>query len=171
MFFAVLGWLALLAGGVVFLIAAFRTGPGWGLSVLFLPFANVVYLFRHWDEARRGFQIQVLGVSLVLTGLAIGLARGTRTAMLPLWTNGGDAVGVAFQADPGVAPPPVASAVTESDGGIYVGKTLHEVEDELGSPRAVLKVGGRTTVFYPGLELVAEDGDIVTGESTAVTGF
>ena len=49
-------------GGLWLLVTVFRTGILWGLAVVFLPFAGFVYLAMHWEQARRPFLAQLLGV-------------------------------------------------------------------------------------------------------------
>src|SRR5581483_3733861 len=44
-----------LATLVWLLVRAFKTGVGWGLAVLFIPFAFLVYARKHWDEAKKPF--------------------------------------------------------------------------------------------------------------------
>lgn len=67
-----LGWLVMLVGGVRLLIAAFRIHVGWGLAVLFLPPASLVFLFLHWPEAKSPFLNQILGLLIFFVGAGIG---------------------------------------------------------------------------------------------------
>ena len=61
-------------GSLILLIAAFRVGVGWGLAVLFLPFANIVFAVKHWDKAKLGILLQIAGLALVAVAvLAFGL--------------------------------------------------------------------------------------------------
>jgi hypothetical protein len=50
-----------LVGGVMFLMAAFRVSLKWGLLVLLVPFAGLVFVFAHWAEAKKGFLISLAG--------------------------------------------------------------------------------------------------------------
>lgn len=50
-------------------VAAFRVSIGWGLAYLFLPFAQIVFLFKHWQEARRGFWLNLFGALLLCGAL------------------------------------------------------------------------------------------------------
>jgi hypothetical protein len=45
----------------MFLVAAFRVSLKWGLLVLLVPFAGLVFVFAHWTEAKRGFLISLAG--------------------------------------------------------------------------------------------------------------
>lgn len=51
-------------GGVMFLIAAFRVSAMWGLLVLFVPFAGLVFLVKYWEEAKRPFLINLAGSAI-----------------------------------------------------------------------------------------------------------
>lgn len=73
-----LGLVALLVGGITFLIAAFRTGILWGLGCLFFGPVSLIYLILHWSEAKKPFYLQLWGVGFVV--VASILADGQ-----PLW--------------------------------------------------------------------------------------
>jgi len=47
----------------------------WGLAVLFLPFAEIVFLFVHWQDAKNSFKIIMFGLLLMLAGQFLGPAR------------------------------------------------------------------------------------------------
>jgi len=53
-------------------IHAFRTSTGWGLAVVFLPFATVVYAIRYWSEVRKPF-LAWLGTSIVTNLVVFGM--------------------------------------------------------------------------------------------------
>ena len=66
----VIGGLALLVGGVLVVVAAFRINRGWGLVVLFLSWLIiplVVFALRYWSKARTGLVIALVG--FILSGL------------------------------------------------------------------------------------------------------
>lgn len=58
----------IIIGGLGFLIAAFKTSIIWGLAVLFIPPAAIVYLVMHWQSAKGAFQLQLLGVAILVGG-------------------------------------------------------------------------------------------------------
>lgn len=58
-------------GTLIFIIDAFRVHWGWGLGVLFVPLANLVFVFKHWEEAKRGFILSLLAVPLLGTAFAL----------------------------------------------------------------------------------------------------
>ena len=61
-----LGLVILLIGSISYLIAAFRAGILWGLGCLLLPPVSLVFLFVHWQEAKKPFLTQLLGWGLIL---------------------------------------------------------------------------------------------------------
>jgi hypothetical protein len=56
---------AFLAGAVGFIAGiwllglAFRESTVWGLAVLFIPFAGLVFIIRHWEDAKGPFFLQM----------------------------------------------------------------------------------------------------------------
>lgn len=61
-----IGGLTALLGGVLLLVAAFRESILWGLSVLFLPFGNIIYTCVHWREAKTGFLVNLAGIAIAI---------------------------------------------------------------------------------------------------------
>jgi hypothetical protein len=66
-----IGLLIACAGNIWLIVAAFRESVAWGLCALFVPFAVLVFLFRHWDVAKQPFLCSLLGTILVATPLAM----------------------------------------------------------------------------------------------------
>jgi hypothetical protein len=60
--------LATTVGSVLFLVAAFRESTKWGLLVMFVPFAGLVFLVQHWSAAKNGFLISLAGGLLLPLG-------------------------------------------------------------------------------------------------------
>lgn len=52
-------------GGLGFLLAAFKTNVLWGLAVLLLPPAALLYLVLHWQDAKGAFKTQLIGVAIL----------------------------------------------------------------------------------------------------------
>ena len=68
--FLFVGIALIIVGGFMFLIAAFREGVLWGLACLCVPVVQVFFLIVHWQEARKAFVIQLIGIALlVLTAM------------------------------------------------------------------------------------------------------
>ncbi len=61
---------AVIAGGVMCMVAAFRQSLLWGLAYLFVPFASLIFVFAHWEKARTGFKVAVTGFAGSLLLLA-----------------------------------------------------------------------------------------------------
>ena len=61
----------LVIGGFWFLVAAFRESIWWGLACLFLPIVQLFFLIVHWDEARKPFFFQLLGIAVFVTGFFV----------------------------------------------------------------------------------------------------
>ena len=86
-FMMILGALLLAAGSIAFIwlaVVAFRQGVGWGLAVLFLPLANVIFAIKHWHEAKRPF-LANLALSFLGVGCMVGagvMAASNAQAML-----------------------------------------------------------------------------------------
>ncbi|MBN2369995.1 MAG: hypothetical protein JXO72_05865 [Vicinamibacteria bacterium] len=64
------GGLLIGIGGLWFLSVAFRYGVLWGLLCIFVPFAFIVFLCTHWNDAKKPFLVSLLG------GLAFGASVG-----------------------------------------------------------------------------------------------
>lgn len=56
----------MLVGGLMMLAAAFRVGILWGVAYLLVPLAALVFLFKHWTEAKKGFLINMAGLGVFL---------------------------------------------------------------------------------------------------------
>lgn len=68
-----LGLLVALAGGVWFLVVAFKEHILWGLGSLLVPFVSLVFLIMHFGKSWRPFVVQVLGILIMIPGM-IGMA-------------------------------------------------------------------------------------------------
>lgn len=57
--------------GIWLLVIAFTTHILWGLAYLFVPFAGLVFVIMHWSKAAKPFLINMLGVGLLVGGVAM----------------------------------------------------------------------------------------------------
>ena len=64
--FLIIGLVIFIIGGIGFLIAAFKTSLLWGLGCLFISPIQIIYLFVHWDSAKKPFFIQLIGGCVML---------------------------------------------------------------------------------------------------------
>lgn len=68
----ILGGLLLIVLGVVWLVArAFGASLFWGVGVLALPPVSLLFVFRHWDKARRALLLSGLGFIPLVAGLSL----------------------------------------------------------------------------------------------------
>ena len=66
-----------LVGSVMLIIVAFRVSVTWGLLVLFVPFAALIFLVKYWQDAKKPFLISVSGTALQLFGVVVlGMGAG-----------------------------------------------------------------------------------------------
>ena len=66
----VIGGILYLVGWMMTVAAAFRQHALWGVAVLFVPFAAVVFVIMNWSDARRGFYFMAGGIGMfVLVGV------------------------------------------------------------------------------------------------------
>jgi hypothetical protein len=70
------GLIVALVGLIMVAIPAFKDNIWWGLGTLFL-FVPVgwIYAFMHWQDAKKGFLIWVVGFVVYIVGLVIGGAE------------------------------------------------------------------------------------------------
>ena len=67
----VLGYIIAAVGGIWLLVVAFKTSIGWGLASLFIPFAGLVFVFTHWDDAKKPFFINLCGIPFIVLGIIL----------------------------------------------------------------------------------------------------
>ena len=68
-FVGILGFILSVVGGIWFLVAAFKVNIKWGLLCLFLAPAQLVFLFKHWKEARKPFAVGLLAIVVIFVGV------------------------------------------------------------------------------------------------------
>jgi hypothetical protein len=86
----VAGLLCAMVGAIWRLSIIFKDSIGWFLASLFVPFANLVYSFLHWEKVKFPLVVSLVGG---LGFYPIGMA-------IVLFTVGPDAFGLAPSADP-----------------------------------------------------------------------
>jgi hypothetical protein len=65
------GFIINLVCGVWIIVQAFRVSTGWGLAVIFLPFASLFFIIKHWSDTKKPFLGSVASVVLIILGLVI----------------------------------------------------------------------------------------------------
>jgi hypothetical protein len=64
----IVGIILALFGGIGILVAAFRESVGRGLGRMLLPIVSLIFVFLHWEEAKKPFLISVAGNVLLWGG-------------------------------------------------------------------------------------------------------
>lgn len=165
------GSVLLMIGQIWLVVRAFQATLGWGLAVLLLPFANVVFTIKHWAFGRRPFMVSMGGLLLILGGLAMAMTAAYEARS----GNGKVRVSTrAHRAEQRAQARPSAEprnnreqvAVMLADAGIdpanprtFQGRTLDQMTEALGKPSATMKAGSTTTyIFHNCFEVESSDG-------------
>lgn len=67
----ILGIAACVVGGLWLLITAFQESVGWGVACLLLPIVSLIFVFLHWEDAKKPFLIGLAGNLLLIAGHAM----------------------------------------------------------------------------------------------------
>jgi len=67
-FLLVVGLIGSVVGGIWLLITAFQESVGWGLACMFLPVVSLIFVFVHWQEAKRPFLVGLAGNLILIAG-------------------------------------------------------------------------------------------------------
>lgn len=70
----ILGIIVSAAGGIWLLVLAFKRSIVWGLVVLFVPFASLVFVVKYWNETKTAFLVS-LGGYVVYAGMFYGMVK------------------------------------------------------------------------------------------------
>ena len=190
-FLYALGIISSFVGGIMLFIAAFRTGIGWGLSVLFLPFAPLIYIIMHWSEAWPAMKVQLLAFLMLVIAVVlfvVGAGKGGGTAVTGqlsgLQAQLEEQMEVVSNED-AVDERETATTTTTTNGtGIVsdawvepqsewsetnlVGATYWDVVGILGTPRGTMKDHkGQTVYYYEKWELISADGKVISEQHKA----
>lgn len=66
-----LGWITILVGAILFLVAAFKVSLVWGILCLLLSPASLIFLIIHWKKAWKPWCIQLIGIAVLALGVAM----------------------------------------------------------------------------------------------------
>jgi hypothetical protein len=143
--------IALLVFGIQILVRAFKTSVGWGLASLFVPFAALVFVVKHWDQTRTPFLRGLACLPVYVAGFALMAFGGAMTmTVAPL-------AAVTEAEDAGPASGPVVETPT------LVLKTV-EATEVLADPAALPKCEeagiGRTAVGPKEVRICARHTDM-----------
>lgn len=78
------GLLASAAGGIWYLVAAFKKGTLWGLGNLFVPFVGLAFLVVHPREAWKPFAVNLAGLVLIGGAAALYIPAHPEMSKTPL---------------------------------------------------------------------------------------
>lgn len=62
------GYIILVLGGLWMLFVIFQTSVVWGILSILVPFVSLLFVIMHWDDTKRPFLVQVVGLVLIYFG-------------------------------------------------------------------------------------------------------
>ena len=71
MILMVLGGGFLVVGGVWLLIEGFKESVLWGIAMLLINVVSLIFVITHWQQAKRPFLLQIVGLVLVVAGVML----------------------------------------------------------------------------------------------------
>jgi hypothetical protein len=166
---SVLGGLIGLAGSIWLIVKAFQESVGWGIAVLLVPFANLVFAIKHWGVAKKPFLLSLVGglLSLVIVAAPFVLVGFAASKSFPvsIGVQNAQAIGGVREAkEPATDRDRVADmllniGIDPENPRTFVGRTIPEMTEALGAPSATMKLGREHTyIFYNCFEVVSADG-------------
>jgi len=73
----VIGLIIFIIGGIGFLIATFRTSLLWGLGSLIISPIQIIYLFVHWDSAKKPLGVRYENLNMKGKFLLMKISQNT----------------------------------------------------------------------------------------------
>lgn len=64
----IIGYIISLVFGIIIIIKAFQTHVGWGICVLVVPFASLVFVIKYWDKAGKPFLLSLISIPFFAAG-------------------------------------------------------------------------------------------------------
>ncbi|NQT92791.1 MAG: hypothetical protein HQ559_08520 [Lentisphaerae bacterium] len=165
---SVVGSLTCMVGAGMIIIAAFRESVGWGIGVLLFQPAAFIFVLLHWDEAKKGFLVQLAGVCVFVAAWGMVFAQGKQALDDAFETfsleqiAGGMQTGSSGGDGDGIDPDGEETADTENE---YVGMSVKDVVKLLGRPEGSGQSGDTVILVYREFELVSTDGVTVTSQA------
>lgn len=68
-FLIIVGFAVNAVAGIVILVKAFRVSVGWGLAVMFIPFASLYFVIKNWEATKAPFLAGLGGGALMMFGI------------------------------------------------------------------------------------------------------
>jgi thiol-disulfide isomerase/thioredoxin len=172
-FLSLLTWVF---GGIFLLVVAFRKSIGWGLAVLLIPFAQLVFVIKNWGIARAPFWIQLIAFVLMTSCfVSVGLRGGTavaemitRAATAPA-TSGEvlrrfDLPGAPINAPVAATNTPHIPTPDEfrENPRLLIGMPIAEMDHLIGKSKGTMKTSKTTVMFYENFFLFSANGTTVS---------
>ena len=163
------GGLVSAIGGIMLIVAAFQVSAIWGLAVLLLPFAGIVFAVTHWQEAKKAFLVSVAGM-LVCSGAFFAIVAAGRPTRLatgesqePGHAGGGifERIRTRIESARNSVADRMEAATSSAGPTSYVGRPLRDVRAKLGRPKGEMRFGRKTAWMYEDFMILSEDGETV----------
>ena len=68
----ILGLIVFVIGGLWLLVVAFQQNVLWGIASILIPILPLMFLCLHWQAGKKPFQLQIVGLALVIIGTLLG---------------------------------------------------------------------------------------------------
>lgn len=157
-FYSVVGWpfwlmlvggLLSTAAGLWLIVAAFRESVLWGVCVLLVPFAALVFVFMKWRVAAKPFLLSLLAICLMFAGFVMAAQnmQPESPAMIALAEKYGiieeqmRGMGVPGGTDSGAIPEPTPTQILSPQELMSLQRELNEISADLLSRKQVLAPG------------------------------
>lgn len=62
------GYIIVVLGGLWMLFVIFQTSVVWGILSILVPFVSLLFVIMHWDDTKRPFLVQIVGLVLIYLG-------------------------------------------------------------------------------------------------------
>ena len=77
----IIAWLVLFVTGIWLVVIGFQRSILWGLAVLFIPFAGLIFVIMYWQDAKKPFLISLGAFAVFVAGIFM-LPQGVDTGNL-----------------------------------------------------------------------------------------
>lgn len=74
---AAIGLIIAMVGSIWTIVLAFQEELAWGLGCLLCAPAQLVFVFTHWEKAKKAFLINVVGILIWVIGGGVMVASGS----------------------------------------------------------------------------------------------
>ena len=70
------GYIVAVLGGLWLLVVIFQTSVVWGILSLLIPFLSLFFVIMHWDDTKKPFLLQLVGLVLIYFGADAAIDAG-----------------------------------------------------------------------------------------------